>query len=161
MVSKLRTHKRFSFSVRMKRSAMPFAVGRALKARGTLNPEEHDLLLEIGGQVVRPVVVTQPLPADAAPSLIPPKLFADTLADGLQGLLAVAALGSMQSDALCRAVIDGHEHAGRPLAHGHRGRHVDAAHHVGRLGGDRTVERRRPHAPGRTRCRAPEVVRTH
>ena len=37
--------------------------GRSHKARGTLNPEERDLLLEIGGQVVRPVVVTQPQPA--------------------------------------------------------------------------------------------------
>ena len=29
------------------------------EARGTLNPEERDLLLEIGGHVVRPVVVTR------------------------------------------------------------------------------------------------------
>ena len=83
-----------------------------------------------------------------------------TLADGLQGLEAVAALGRMQTDALGRAVIDGHEHAGRPLAHGHRGRHVGAPHHVRRLGGDRAVVRRRAMrlAPA---VRGLEVVRTH
>ena len=87
--------------------------GRSHKARGTLNPEERDLLLEIGGQVVRPVVVTQPQPAGGAVA-DPAEAFADTLADGLQGLEAVAALGRRQTDALGRAVIDGHEHAGRP-----------------------------------------------
>ena len=77
--------------------------GRSHKARGTLNPEERDLLLEIGGQVVRPVVVTQPQPAGGAVA-DPAEAFADTLADGLQGLEAVAALGRLQTDALGRAV---------------------------------------------------------
>ena len=49
----------------------------------------------------------------------------------------------MQTDALGRAVIDGHEHAGRSLAPGHRGRHVGAPHDVRRLGGDRAVVRLR------------------
>jgi hypothetical protein len=53
----------------------------------------------------------------ATPS--PPEACADALADRLQGLEAVATLGRMQPDALGRTMIDGHEHAGRPLAHGH------------------------------------------
>ena len=118
-----------------------------------------DLLLEIGGQVVRPVVVTQPQPAGGAVA-DPAEAFADTLADGLQGLEAVAALGRMQTDALGRAVIDGHEHAGRPLAHGHRGRHVGAPHHVRRLGGDRAVVHRRAMRLAHA-VRGLEVVRTH
>ena len=85
MVSKLRTHKRFSFHVRMKRSATPLRFGRSHEARGTLNPEERDLLLEIVSQVVRAVVVAQTQPigdpvADGA------EAFADTLANRLQGL---------------------------------------------------------------------------
>ena len=40
---------------------------------------------------------------------------------------------------LGRTVIDGHEDERRPLAHGHRGGHVRAPHHVRGLGGDRAV----------------------
>ena len=46
MVSKLRTHKRFSFHVRMKRSATPLPSGARTKLGEQLNPEERDLLLE-------------------------------------------------------------------------------------------------------------------
>ena len=142
MVSKLRTHNRFSFSVRMKRlrDAVPF--GLPHETRGAVDAEEGDLLLEIVGQVVRPVVVTQPQPAGGTVADTA-EAFADTLADGLQGLEAGSALGRMQTDALGRAVIDGHEHAGRSLAPGHRGRHVGAPHDVRRLGGDRAVVRLR------------------
>ena len=59
-------------------------VGRSHKARGTLNPEERDLLLEIGGQGVRPVVVTQPQPAGGAVA-DPAEAVADTLAEGRPG----------------------------------------------------------------------------
>ena len=110
-------------------------------------PKRRDLLLKIVGQVVRPVVVTQPQPtghafADA------PEAFADALADRLQGLEAVPALGGMEPDACGRAVIDGHEDEGRPLGDRHGGRHVCAPHHVGRLGGDGPVVRLRPDARG-------------
>ena len=37
--------------------------------------------------------------------------FADALADWLQGVEAVSAFGRMKTDALARAVIDGHEQA--------------------------------------------------
>ena len=86
--------------------------------------------------------MTQPQPAGGTVADTA-EAFADTLADGLQGLEAGSALGRMQTDALGRAVIDGHEHAGRSLAPGHRGRHVGAPHDVRRLGGDRAVVRLR------------------
>ena len=61
----------------------PITFGRSHEARGTLNPEERDLLLEIVSQVVRAVVVAQTQPigdpvADGA------EAFADTLANRLQ-----------------------------------------------------------------------------
>ena len=63
MVSKLRTHKRFSFNVRMKRSADPITFGALARSSGNwLNPEERDRLLEIVSQVVRAVVVAQTQP---------------------------------------------------------------------------------------------------
>ena len=42
--------------------------------------------------------------------------FADTLANRLQGLKPGATLGRMETDALGRTVIDGHEDAGRCLS---------------------------------------------
>ena len=159
MVSKLRTHKRFSFSVRMKRSATPFPSGSRTKLGEPVDAEERDLLLKIVGQVVRPVVVPQPQPAGGA-GADPAEAFADTLAEGLQGLEAGPALGGMQTDALGRAVVNGHEDTGRPLGDGHRGRHVGAPHHVRRLGGDRAVVRRRAMRLAHA-VRGLEVVRTH
>ena len=66
MVAKLRTHNRFSFSVRMKRSATSLPSGSRTKLGELWIPEERDLLLKIVGQVVRPVVVTQPQPTGHA-----------------------------------------------------------------------------------------------
>ena len=65
--------------------------------------------------------------------------FADALADRLQGLEPAPARGRMEADALGRTVIDRHEHKRRPLADGHRGRHVRSPHRIGGLRGDRTV----------------------
>ena len=138
MVSKLRTHKRFSFSVRMKRfrDAVPF--GLPHEARRALDPEERDLLLKVVRQIAGPVVVTKTQPASDAVADVA-EAVADALADRLQGLEAVPARGRMQADALGRTVIDGHEHERRPLAHGHRGSHVRAPHHVRDLRGNRAV----------------------
>ena len=66
----------------------------------------------------------------------------------------------MQTDALGRAVINGHEDKGRPLRDGHRGRHVRTPHHVGRLSGDGPVVRLRPVRVTRT-GRGLEVVCAH
>ena len=142
MVSKLRTHKKFSFSVRMKRSATPLPSGSRTKTRRALDAEERHLLLKVVSQIVRPVVVPKTQPAgDALANRA--EAGADALADRLQGLKSGPALGRMQADALGRAVIDGHEDEGRALAHGHCGRHVRAPHHIGGRGGDRAVVRLR------------------
>ena len=123
------------------RDAVPF--GLPHETRGAVDAEEGDLLLEIVGQISS----TRGRDAAAArgrhASTDTAEAFADTLADGLQGLEAGSALGRMQTDARGRAVIDGHKHAGRSLAPGHRGRHVGAPHDVRRLGGDRAVVRLR------------------
>ena len=103
----------------MKRSATPLPSGSRTKQGGTLNPEERDLLLEIVSQVVRAVVVAQTQPA-GDPVADGAEAFADTLANRLQGLKPGAPLGRMETDALGRTVIDGHEDAGRPLADRHR-----------------------------------------
>ena len=70
MVSKLRTHKRFSFNVR-RNAPRPHYLR---EARGTLNPEERDLLLEM------PVVVAQAAHRLAEGA----EAFADTLANRLK-----------------------------------------------------------------------------
>ena len=72
------------------------------EARRAVDAEERDLLLKIVGQVVRPVVVPQPQPAGGAGAGAA-EAFADTLAEGLQGLEAGPALGGMKTDALDRA----------------------------------------------------------
>ena len=122
-------------------------------------PKNATYLLKIVGQVVRPVVVTQPQPTGHAVADAP-EAFADALADRLQGLEAGPALGGMEPDACGRAVIDGHEDDGRPLGDRHGGRHVCAPHHVGRLGGDGPVVRLRPMREARAR-RGLEVVLAH
>ena len=122
-------------------------------------PKNADLLLEIVGQVVRPVVVpeTQPVGHACADA---PEAFPDALADRRQGLEAGPALGGMEPDARGRAVIDGHEDDGCPLGDGHGGRHVCAPHHVGSLGGDGPIVRLRPMRVARAR-RGLEVVLAH
>ena len=86
-------------------SARPAVGGSNSSVKGRVRVDEPlragDLLLKIVGQVVRPVVVPQPPPAEA---------FADTLAEGLQGLEAGPVLGGMQTDALGRAVVNGLKH---------------------------------------------------
>ena len=93
------------------------AFGLPHEARRAVDAEEGDLLLEIVGQVVRPVVVPETQPAGHA-FADAPAAFPDALANRLQGLEAVPTLRGMETDALGRAVIDGHEDAGRPLGNG-------------------------------------------
>ena len=95
MVSKLRTHNRFSFSVRMKRSGDAVAFGLPHETRRALDAEERHLLLKVVGQIVRPVVVTKTQPAgDALTDRA--EAFTDALADRLQGLKSGPPLGGMQ-----------------------------------------------------------------
>ena len=57
----------------MKRSATPLPSGSRTKLGELSDAEERDRLLKIVGQVVRPVVVTQPQPTGPRPSPMPPK----------------------------------------------------------------------------------------
>ena len=91
---------------------------------------------------------------------MPPKRSRIALADRLQGLEAGPALGGMKTDALGRAVVNGHEDKGWPLGDGHRGRHVRTPHYVGRLSGDGPVVRLRPVRVTRA-LRGLEVVLPH
>ena len=138
MVSKLRTHKRFSFHVRMKRSATPLPSG----ARTTLGdlsiPKNATSCWKSSTRSFEPWSWRRRSPS-ATPSPMGPKRSRTTLANRLQGLKPGATLGRMETDALGRTVIDGHADAGRPLADRHRGRHVRPPHHVGGRRGDRSI----------------------
>src|SRR5512144_1326935 len=114
MVSKWRTHKRFSFSVRMKPLGDAVALGLAHEGRRGLDAEEGDLALEVVGHVVRSVVVPEHeagghVLADGA------EVSAHTLADRLEGLETVGALVGVDADAFTVAVIDGDEDVGHAL----------------------------------------------
>src|SRR4051812_43240634 len=77
----------------------------------------------------------------------------------LESLEAVRVEGSVDADALGRAVVDGHEHRGLALAGHHRGQ-VGAPHQVDPLGRDRAVVRLWPAGPpGALRCQ--QAVRPH
>ena len=69
-------------------------------------------------------------------------------------------VAACRADAFSRAVIDGHENERRPLAHGHRGRHVRAPHHVRDLRGARAVMCLRAVRPAHA-VRGLEVVLPH
>src|SRR5512132_1962339 len=137
MVSKWRTHKRFSFSVRMKRSATPLPSGWRTKEG---EAEEGDVALEVVGHIVRSVVVAKLQPrchvlSDRA------EVPAHTLADRLQGLEAVGALVGVDADAFAVAVIDGDEDVGHALGQGDALGHIGAPQDVHILGGDGAVVR--------------------
>src|SRR5829696_3067882 len=136
MVPKVCTHKKFSFRVRMKRSAT--ALGLADEGGRALEAEEGDLVLEVTGQVVRAVIVAEGealghVLLDAA------EVAQHPLAYRLERLEAVAGARGMAADTLAGAVIDGDEHPGPALLEGHGLGHVGAPHHVHGGGGDGAV----------------------
>src|SRR5690349_12572048 len=66
------------------------------------------------------------------------KVAPHTLTDRLQGLKARGVGGSVDADTFGRAVIDGDEHGGGPLA-GPGGGQIGAPHRIHRTGGDAAV----------------------
>src|SRR5512132_3045111 len=124
MVAKWRSHKRFSFGVRMKRSATPLPSGWRTKDGEGLDAEEGDLALEVVGHVIRARVVAE---HEAGGHVLAngAEVSAHTLADRLQGLEAVGALVGVDADAFAVAVIDGDEDVGHALGQG------DALGHIG------------------------------
>src|SRR3954454_24065634 len=105
MVSKVRTHSRFSFSVRMNRSAQPLPFWCPDEGGRTLDAEKGQFLLEVIGHVLRAVIVAHYQtagnclgePAEVLPYALP---------DWLQGLEAGGLRMRVNADAFGGAVID-------------------------------------------------------
>src|SRR3954467_8432823 len=119
-VAKRRTHSRFSFRVRMNRSAQPLPSGSRTKAGELSTPRKRTSAWEVVAHVLTPVVVPEPEPggdalAEGAEAL------AHRLPDRLERLEPVGAAAGMDADALGRAGIDRHEHGRLALAGHHRG----------------------------------------
>src|SRR4051795_1924014 len=113
------------------------ALGLADEGGRALHAEEADLGLEVVADVLATVVVAEPQTGGDVPAegtVAPP----DGLPDRLERLEAVRVAGSVDAQALGRAVVDGDEHRGLALAGHHRG-HVGAPHGVDPLGRDRAV----------------------
>src|SRR4051812_47052411 len=116
MVSKVRTHKRFSFRVRMKRSAQPFPSGARTKA-GEL---ALFLILKGVGHVLRSVIVPD---GEAAGDVLGEgaETVAHALADRFERLEASGARCGMDADAFGGAVVHSHEHRRLAFAGDRRG----------------------------------------
>src|SRR3954463_9895689 len=147
-VVKRRTHSRFSFRVRMNRSAQPLPSGSRTKAGELSMPRKRisdwkwwlTYWLPWSWRSRRPAATslakapkrsrTACLTGSRAPQPAAPA--------GAGGADRVAAAAGGDADALGRAVVDRHEHGRLALAGHHRGQ-VGAPHHVDPLGGDRAV----------------------
>jgi hypothetical protein len=138
MVSKLCTHKKFSFRVRMKRSATPLPSGWRCEGGRALDAEEADLVLEVAGHVVGAVVVAQGEPLGRA-LLDAAEVVQHALAHRLERLEAVAGARGMATDALAGAMVDGNEYPGPAFSEGHGLGHVGPPHDIHRGGGDGAV----------------------
>src|SRR4051812_49713100 len=126
-------------------SAVPF--GGSNERRRAVDAEEAQLLPEVAGRVLAPVVVAD---REAAGDLlreaaeVPPH----PLAERVERLEPVGTVAGVDADAPGRAVVDGDEDRGLTLAGG-RGGQVGAPHHVDRLGDDRAVVAARRAGPRR------------
>src|SRR5512144_900470 len=140
MVSKWRTHKRFSLSVRMKRSATPLPSGWRTKDGEASMPRKAISLwkssdIEFGPwscRSMRPAATSLPMA---------PKCRRTPWRTGFQGLEAVGALVGVDADAFAVAVIDGDEDVRHALGQGDALGHIGAPQDVHGLGGDGAVVR--------------------
>ena len=119
-MSKRRTHSRFSFSTRMKRSAQPLPSGSRTKAGELARPRKRISALEVVAHVLRAVIVAKgetagDVLAEGAEAL------AHALTDRLERLEAIGAAAGVKANALGRAMIDRDEHRCLPFAGDHRG----------------------------------------
>ena len=117
----------------MKRSAQPLPFGGPDEGRRALDAQEAQLLLEVAGHVLAAVVVAD---REAAGDVLreAAEVAPHPLAERLEGLEAVRVEGSVDADALGRAVVDGDEHGRLALAGDRRGQ-VGAPHRVDRRRG--------------------------
>ena len=118
-------------SVRMKRSAQPFAFRGADEGGRALDAEEGELVLEGVGHVLTAVVV----PDGEAPGDVfaeRPEAPAHALSDRLERFEAGATPGGVNADTFGAVVVDGDEHGDLALGGPGRG-HVGAPHRVDRV----------------------------
>src|SRR3712207_3206825 len=114
-VSKVRTHKRFSFKVRMKRSAQPLPSGARTKAGELSMPRKRSSFRKASDMYCEPWSCRTARPA--AMSLAKsPKWRRTPRAQRLEGLEAGGAERGVEADALGRAVVEGDEHRRLALA---------------------------------------------
>src|SRR4051812_1754190 len=137
MVLKVCTQSRFSFRVRMKRSAQPFPSGARTKAGELSMPRKASSFWKGVGHVLAPVIVPNGETArdlfgesaEAAPHALP---------DRLERLKAGGSARGMDAHTLGRVMIEGHKHRDLPLTGDGRGQ-VGAPHRVHRVGDDGAV----------------------
>src|SRR3954467_3245272 len=137
MVSKVRPQSRFSFRVRMKRLAQPLPCGARTKAGELSIPRKASSFWKRSGHVVAAVVVADgQTPGNVLRECC--EVTPDTLADWLQRLETRRTGGGVDTDTFGRAVVDGDEHGGLPLAGPGRGQ-IGAPHLVHPVGDDGAV----------------------
>src|SRR3712207_1923290 len=140
MVSNERTHSRFSFRVRMNRSAQPLPSGARTKAGELSIPRKRSSFRKASAMYcdswsatrgLRPVVVPD---GEATGDVLgeATEVATHTLAQRLEGFRAVRAPGGMGADALGAALADGVEHRRLALAGDGSGQ-VGAPHDVHRV----------------------------
>ena len=122
----------------MKRSAQPLPSGAATKDGLERMPRTAQLLLKMVAQVLAAVVVAES-ESPREVRLVAVEVLPEPLPQRLQRLEARARSRRVDADALLRAVIDGDEDGGVPLAGGEAGGRVGPPHLVRPLGGDRPV----------------------
>src|SRR4051795_10686515 len=137
-------------------AAVPFRL--AHERRRALDAEEADLGPEVVAQVLAAVVVAE---REAGGDVLGERAeaLAHRLLHRLESLEAVRVEGSVDADALGRAVVDRHEHGRLALAGHHRGQ-VGPPHQVDPLGRDRAVVRLWPAGPPGA-LRWQQAVRPH
>ena len=133
-VWKVLTHRRFSFSVRMKRSAQPLPSGARTKAGELSMPRKRDLALERVGHVLRAVVVADAQAGGDAPWRRRRSARRTPCRIGSSASKRVPCTVGVDADAFGGAVVDGDEDRGLALAGDRRG-HVGAPHRVDRSRG--------------------------
>src|SRR5690242_10816208 len=137
MVWKCLTHKRFSFKVRMNRSAQPFPSGARTKAGELSMPRNAISLLEVVRHVLRTVIVSnreavRDVGREAA------EVTAHALADRFQSLEACGSRMGMNADALGGTMIHRDEYRRQPFT-GEGGGKVGDPHGVNGVRNDGAV----------------------
>src|SRR3954447_20649896 len=137
-VSKRRTHSRFSFRVRMNRSAQPLPSGSRTNAGELSMPRKRTSAWKSWLTYRLPWSWRSCRPAATSLANAPKRSRTACLTGSSASHRSARRLAWVRADALGRAVVDGDEHGRLALAGHHRGQ-VGPPHHVDPLGRDRAV----------------------